>query len=120
MLLTACLALTSCNTASDVGDPVLVDGTWTGPIEGLVATVTITLTEDADGIVTGGGTMQTAAGLVPILVQSGAHAFPNLTLNLGSSGLATFTYTARVSSGSITGNVTGSGFTGESLIMRRL
>ena len=120
MLLALGLAVTACETGTDVGEPVLVDGTWSGTIEGLVATLTLTLAEDSDGVVTGGGTMQTSAGLVPIDVQAGSHAFPNLTLTLGSSGLASFTYTARVASGSITGNVTGSGFSGESLILRRL
>ncbi|MEM1043010.1 MAG: hypothetical protein AAGI91_10310 [Bacteroidota bacterium] len=99
------------------GFGVTLTGTYSGNVEG--STLTLNLAEVA-GVITGTGSLSGAGSSLP-LTASGTFAPPSVTINLSSPGFDPFTLTGIASDdGSvITGNLNGSGFTGESVTLTR-
>lgn len=89
-----------------------VSGSWSGPIREqrvTVARLDLTLNE-ADGTVTGEGTLGNAGGAIPV-AATGTYDVPNVSLTLSSEGLESVSLTAVVGKTEMRGTLSGSGFT---------
>lgn len=114
------LALPGCGGDSGPTGPASFDvtGQWSGSIEtgGLVE---IQLNEDQNGNISGGGTISIGNESISIGV-SGTHVNASVTLQISSAGIQDATYDATLTSQSrMDGELRGSGFSGERLILSR-
>jgi hypothetical protein len=97
-----------------------VADSWTGPIreQGVtVARLDLALNE-ANGTVTGEGTLGDAGGAIAV-TASGTYEAPNLSLTLSSEGLESVNLTAVVSKADMRGTLSGSGFDNTPIRMMR-
>jgi hypothetical protein len=119
ILLACCFAVGSCGGDISTGlspDPTLT-GSWLGSLSG--KSVSVTLSEAADGSVTGDGSVTNDAGGRIALTVVGSHAFPRVALILLGFGSEAIVYRGTVAESSITGTLNGSGFTDEALLLER-
>lgn len=111
--LLALFSLASCGGDSTAPVPTL-DGTWVGTFEG--AAVEIVMSQSGEEV-TAAGTFQ-IADVVLAVSGDGVFANPDLELEFSTEGFEPFTYSAElVSRTRLEGDVFGSGFTGENLIL---
>ena len=109
----AILAACGSDATAPEPDPA-VTGSWSGTGSGF--TLQLTLNEQPDGSVAGSGSITLATGPIALTVLSGTHAFPNLSLTLGATGLLDINLTGTVTSATmITATLNGSGFSDESI-----
>lgn len=102
-------ALLSCGGDSDPVDIPEPDPTVTGSWIG-TTTLLLTMNEQADGSVTGGGSLADA-NTIALTISSGTHVFPNLSLTLTATGFEDMNLTGTVTSAtSIAAALSGSGF----------
>lgn len=113
------LALVACSDPTGADVPVLT-GTWSGSTEpgDVPATMQLTLLEQ-DGVVTGAGVIFIAQTIHSLSI-TGVHVYPDVSLTNRGDAFNDFNYTGRFQGGSaIVGNLRGSGFTGELVILTR-
>lgn len=93
-------------------------GTWTGALGGV--TVTVMLSEDGEGVVTGNGSFSGLEEPLEFTVEDGVHDHPDISFIARAEGYedlmvdGTFT-----DDDTITATLTGSGFTGQTAILTR-
>jgi len=122
ILLASCVVMASCGGGDSATEPTsdpTVNGSWVGPVSGLGSSVTLLLSEAADGSVTGEGTITNDAGESTPVTVVGSHAFPRVALLLVGFGSEVIVYNGTVAEGSITGTMSGSGFTDQALVLDR-
>lgn len=117
----ACTVALACGDSPTEPDPT-VDGVWVG--EGTIEGVgdfllTIMMTEGEDGSVTGTGWIGTVDDpeVIALSIVEGTHTHPDLSVTLGAPGYDDMVYSGVVAETQITGNVNGSGFIGEQVIL---
>ena len=109
----AMLAACGSDAAAPEPDPT-VTGSWSGTANQF--TIQLTLNQQPDGTVVGGGTFVSEVGSLALTVLSGTHVFPSLSLTLGATGLLDTNLTGTVtSSTTIAATLNGSGFINESI-----
>lgn len=119
MAVVAFLAVPACGGDAGPTGPAAFDvsGQWSG--QSGSGQFTLTLNEDADGDITGGGSVSGPGGSASLDV-SGSHVGENVTLQMSSSGFADLNYSATLDNENrMTGTLNGSGFDGETLVLNR-
>ncbi len=94
-------------------------GTWRA-VSALGSVFELTLTESGDGhALSGSGTFTADTINVPLTVE-GSHHHPNISFTIHPDGYQDVTFDGHfTSSANMTGSLTGSGFTGETIIFQR-
>lgn len=114
LLLAGFLAFVACGGSEPVAPPPppTASGNWIATItaSGLTIAVNLSLSQDANMAVTGGGTF--AAATSSAVSVSGFHNFPTVSLTVTSSGFQDMNYSGTMSADGtrITGTLNGSGF----------
>ena len=109
----AMLAACGSDATAPEPDPT-VTGSWSGT--GNQFSLQLTLNQQPDGTVSGSGSISSAVGTLALTVLNGTHAFPNLSLTLGATGLLDTNLTGTVTSPTtIAATLNGSGFSNESI-----
>lgn len=119
MAVLAVLAVPACGGDSGPTGPAAFDvsGQWSGQASS--GGFTLTLNEDADGNITGGGSASGPGGSASLDV-SGSHVGENVTLQMSSTGFEDLNYSATLNNENrMTGTLNGSGFSGETLVLNR-
>jgi hypothetical protein len=112
----AVLAACGSDATAPEPDPT-VTGSWSGAGNGF--SLQLTLNQQPDGSVAGSGSITSPTGSIALTVSSGTHAFPNLSLTLGATGLLDTNLTGTVTATMITATLNGSGFTDESITLTK-
>ena len=112
-----CALLVACGGSDAATAPKnSVGGTWTGVVGG--QTLSMTLVENA-GAVTGTGTITNTPTGTRALTVTGTFVSPKLTATMTSGTVQPIALQATVAGTSMTGSLTGSGFTGEGITLAR-
>lgn len=93
-------------------------GRWLGTASGI--SFDLTLSEAANGSVSGSGSASSASGAISFTVRSGTHAHPSISLTLGGEGFEDANLQGTFSSNNvISGTLNGSGFNNFGLTLNR-
>ncbi len=115
-LLPAMVFATACGDSGSEPRTPSMTGTWVGDLQG--AAVTVTLTE-RDQQVNGAGNIAFGTDRVAI-TAGGTHVHPAVSLTIKSSGFQDINYQGTFTNdNTVSGSLSGSGFTGDNLIIRR-
>jgi hypothetical protein len=117
------LVLTACGGGDGITPPKTVDaeGTWSGtfPASGGSQNVSLTMAlTETDGAVTGTGTLVTSAGSFPLTI-TGTFDSPRLSLGITTPGFDLVNLVAIVGEQSMTGTISGGGFSNETFTLDR-
>lgn len=101
------LAIAACSDSTGPEAPSLT-GQWSGTSQGI--TLTVTLSEDASGALSGSGTFSVTGGAIAVTI-TGSHAHPAVSFTLTANGIEDSNYSGTVTSPDrIDGSLSGSGF----------
>lgn len=118
------LMLVSCGGDGGViapPNPIDVQGSWSGTFPADSGTQEVSLAlelAEADGAVTGTGTLVSAGGTFP-LTAKGTYDSPRLSLGLTTPGFDAVSLVALVAEQSMTGTIGGGGFSNETFTLER-
>lgn len=117
-LLATFLAVPACGDNAPTGPETFdVSGEWTGQTGDFQ--FNLTLNEDEQGSITGGGSATGPGGSASVNI-SGTHTGENVTLTMTSSGFEDLNYSATLDNRNrMSGPLNGSGFDGETLVLNR-
>jgi hypothetical protein len=112
-----CSLVVACGGSDNATSPkATVGGTWRGVVDG--QTLSLTLIENA-GSVSGTGTITNTPTGTRALTVTGTFVNAAFTATMSSGTLQPIALQATVAGSSMTGNLTGSGFTGEAITLTR-
>lgn len=118
ILLVTFLGLTLAACGDDGGPEIPeFDGRWQGAMGSVV--VTVTASENDDGVLNGSGTMSVGTESIAFSFD-GIHAHPDVSFTGTASGFEDFNFSGEFTDDdTIHGSLSGSGFSGEALVLRR-
>jgi hypothetical protein len=111
-----CSLLVACGSESATAPKPSVGGTWSGTVAG--QTLSLTLIENS-GAVTGTGTITNTPTGTRALTVTGTFVSAKLAATMSSGTLQPIALQATVAASTMTGALTGSGFTGEGITLNR-
>jgi hypothetical protein len=110
------VALAGCSDSPTGPDQVSINGTWSGSTSGLSVTVTI---NESAGQLSGSGNLSGPNGSVATQV-SGTRAGTDLSMTLTAQGYEPTNFTGQIQNNStITGSLSGSGFSDVSVTLSK-
>jgi hypothetical protein len=112
----ALAAITACGGEANTSPKQTVDGQWIGTIGS--QDITLNLVQSGSAV-SGSGTITNTPTGTRALSIAGAYTPPSIAVTLSSGSVDPMSLQASVAGASMTGSLTGSGFTGEGITLTR-
>ena len=116
------LTLAPLGCGGDAGtepDESLAEGAWVGTITGDAQEGVLEWSlQDADGDISGNGSLSTTNDMVPLTIE-GTYSAPNLTLAIHPQGFEDISFSGTVGGGSMKGRLNGAGFINRTVTLDR-